>query len=231
MAAKGVFAVIPARGGSKGLARKNVRALAGVPLVVHTIRAAQGAKSIDRFVVSTEDAEIAAAARAAGAEVLARPAELAADTVRNNDVVRHAIGAAGAGLAYVALLQPTSPLRTGRDIDACLVPLLAGEARSVMTVTLAEHHPAKAVRIDNGFVVPYGGDLEAMEARRQDLPAAYRQNGAVYALAAGDFLREDRFYLPPCKAHAMSAESSLDIDAEMDLAIAEQVIARRGGKA
>ena len=229
MAAKGVLAVIPARGGSKGLARKNLRALGGAALVVHSIRAAAAAATIDRFVVSTEDGEIAAVARAAGAEVLARPAELAGDTVRNNDVVRHAIGAAGKGFAYVVLLQPTSPLRTGHDIDACLAPLLAGEAKSVMTVTPVEHHPAKAVRIDAGLVVPYAGDVAGMEARRQDLPRAYRQNGAVYALAIDDFLREDRFYVPPCRACVMSAEASLDIDTETDLAAAEQALARRVG--
>jgi CMP-N-acetylneuraminic acid synthetase len=227
VASSGVFAVIPARGGSKGLARKNLRLLGGIALVVHSIRAATGAKSIDRFVVSTEDNEIAALARSEGAQVIARPAELAGDTVQNNDVVRHAIAQAGAGFTYVALLQPTSPLRTSADIDACLRPLLAGAARSVMTVAPAEHHPAKAVRIEDGLVLPYG-PAEGMEARRQDLPPAYRQNGAVYALAIADFLREDRFYLPPCKAIVMSAEASLDIDGEMDLTVAEALLARRG---
>jgi len=219
--------VIPARGGSKGLARKNLRLLGGIALVAHSIRAATGAKSIDRFVVSTEDNEIAALARSEGAQVIARPAKLAGDTVQNNDVVRHAIAQAGAGFVYVALLQPTSPLRTSADIDACLAPLLAGEARSVMTVAPAEQHPAKAVRIEDGLVLPYGSP-EAMEARRQDLPIAYRQNGAVYALAIDDFLREDRFYLPPCKATVMDAQASLDIDSEMDLLVAESLFAQRG---
>ena len=227
MASSGVFAVIPARAGSKGLARKNLRLLGGVPLVVHSIRAAKGAASVDRLVVSTEDTEIAAVARSEGAQVLTRPAELAGDSVRNNDVVRHAIGEAGAGFTYVVLLQPTSPLRTSADIEACLRPLLAGEARSVMTVAPAEHHPAKAVRIEAGLVLPYGS-AEGMEARRQDLPPAYRQNGAVYALAIEDFLREDRFYIPPCKAAVMSAQTSLDIDSEIDLLVAEQVLARSG---
>jgi len=229
VASKGVFAVIPARGGSKGLARKNLRLLGGVALVVHSIRAAQAASSIERLVVSTEDDEIAAVARAAGAEVIERPVALAGDAVRNNDVVRHAIGERGAGLRFVALLQPTSPLRSAVDIDACLAPLIAGEARSVMTVAPAGEHPAKALRIEHGLAVPYNGDLEAMEARRQDLPRAYRQNGAVYALAIDDFMREDRFYLPPCRACVMSAETSLDIDGESDLLLAERLLAARGG--
>lgn len=226
MASAGVFAVIPARGGSKGLSRKNLRMLGGVPLVVHSIRAALGSASIRKLVVSTEDEEIASVARKEGAIVLPRPRELAGDVVQNNDVVRHAIEAAGSGFAFVALLQPTSPLRTSQHIDACLAPLVAGEARSVMTVTAVEHHPAKAVLLQEGLVFPYG-DAFGIEARRQDLPAVYRQNGAVYALRIDDFLRESRFYLPPCKATVMSPEASVDIDTEMDLLIAEHLLARR----
>src|SRR5690606_5814991 len=113
---------------------------------------------------------------------------------------RHAIAElATARHRFIVLLQPTSPLRRGAHIDACLEPLLAGHARSVMSVTPVDHHPGKAVRLQDGLVVPYTNAFE-MEARRQDLPEAYRQNGAVYALSIEDFLAEDRLYLPPCRA-------------------------------
>lgn len=221
-----VLAVIPARGGSKGLLRKNLRLLGGIPLVAHSIRAARYSRSIDRFLVSTEDPEIASVAREHGAEVLKRPHELAADEVRNNDVLRHAIAEVGGNFKYLVLLQPTSPLRSAADIDACLAPLLSGAARSVMTVAPAEHHPAKAVRIEDGLVLPYASEA-GMESRRQDLAVAFRQNGAVYGLKIADFLRKDRLYLPPCRAAVMSAEDSVDIDSELDLLIAEHVLRRR----
>jgi len=224
----GVLAVIPARGGSKGMPRKNLRRLGGLPLVAHSIRAAGESRLIDTFVVSTEDEEIAAVASAHGADVLRRPAELATDAAQNNAVMRHAIAERAAGHRFVVLLQPTSPLRRGAHIDACLAPLLAGNARSVMTVTPVDHHPGKAVRLQDGLVVPYTNAVE-MEARRQDMPEAFRQNGAVYALAIADFLAEDRLYLPPCRASIMPPEDSVDIDRELDLQLAELLLQARGG--
>lgn len=216
----GALAIIPARRGSKGLPLKNLRLLGGVPLVVHSIAAARDALLLDAFVVSTEDDEIAEVAQANGATVVRRPSELAGDTTQNTDVVRHALGAQPRDYAVVVLLQPTSPLRRAEHIDACLRPLLAGEARSTMTVTAAEHHPGKAVYLHGGAVVPFTSDAD-MEARRQDMRAVYRQNGAVYAVGVVDFLRENRFYLSPCLATIMPAEDSVDIDGEIDLALAE----------
>lgn len=223
-----MLAVIPARGGSKGLPRKNLRRLGGLPLVSHSIRAARESRLIDTYVVSTEDEEIAAVAAEHGAAVLRRPAGLATDSVQNNDVLRHALAERAAGHRYVVLLQPTSPFRRGAHIDACLAPLLAGNARSVMTVTPVDHHPGKAVRLEDGLVVPCTNAFE-MEARRQDLPEVFRQNGAVYALAIEDFLREGRLYLQPCRASIMPPEDSIDIDSEIDLQLAELLLQARGG--
>lgn len=224
-----VLGVIPARGGSKGVPRKNIRLLAGIPLIAHTIRAALQSRFLDAFVVSTEDREIAEVAAAYGAQVIRRPAALATDTVQNTDVVRQALVALGGKFSHVALLQPTSPLRCAGDIDACLALLLEGCARSVMTVTPAEHHPGKAVLLDQaGNIVPFTTEAD-MEARRQDMPMAYRQNGAVYALARADFLAENRFILSPCKVHVMSQEDSVDIDSEFDLLLVEKLLAARVG--
>jgi CMP-N-acetylneuraminic acid synthetase len=221
-----LLAIIPARGGSKGVPRKNLRLLGGIPLVAHSILAAQRARTIHTLIVSTDDAEIAAVAREHGAEIVQRPAELADDRVQNNAVMRHAIEKRGSGFTYVALLQPTSPLKSAGDIDACLAPLLAGEARSVMTVTPVEHHPDKVVRLEKGLVLPYTTEA-GMEARRQDLQPLFRQNGAVYGLSIVDFLREDRLYLPPCRASIMRPEDSVDIDSELDLLVAEQLLQQR----
>jgi len=222
----GILAVVPARRGSKGLPLKNLRLLGGVPLIVHSIRAGLEARLVDTVVVSTEDDEIAAVAAAHGAQVIRRPLALASDTAQNHDVVRHVLESLPQSYRAVVLLQPTSPLRTGADIDACLTPLLAGEARSTMTVTEVEHHPGKSVCLEDGLVVPFTNDAD-MEARRQTMREVYRQNGAVYAVGVEDFLREGRFYLRPCRASIMSAEASVDIDREVDLSLADLLLRRR----
>jgi len=219
--------VIPARGGSKGVPRKNIRMLAGVPLIVHTIRAALASRWLDTVVVSTEDAEIAEIATKHGATVVARPRDLATDSIQNTSVVRHALEAMGAAYSHVALLQPTSPLRSANDIDACLKLLLGGQARSTMTVTPVEHHPGKTMYVDDsGAIRPFTTAAD-MEARRQDLPTVYRQNGAVYALACADFLLENRFIISPCKVHVMSPADSVDIDSEFDLFMVEKLLEMR----
>lgn len=219
-----VVAVIPARRGSKRLPLKNLRPLAGWPLVVHSIRAAQRASLVTTVVVSTEDREIADLARAHGAKVIERPPELATDTTQNNEVVRHVVAAHPHDV--IALLQPTSPLRRSSDIDACIAPVLAGQVVSAMTVTEVDHHPGKAVVLDDGLVVPFTNDAD-MEARRQDMREVYRQNGAVYAISTEAFLRYNKFYVQPCQAILMPADLSIDIDREIDLQLAEIIIASR----
>lgn len=221
------LAVIPARRGSKGLALKNLRLLGGLPLIAHSIAAARSAPTIDQVVVSTEDDEIAAVAESHGALVVRRPAALATDTAQNNAVVRHVIESRPGADGIVVLLQPTSPLRRQEHIDACVRPLLESRARSAMTVTAVEHHPGKTVTLNDGFVEPFTSDAD-MEARRQTMREVYRQNGAVYAIGVADFLREDRFYLRPCQAVVVPQQDSIDIDSEIDLALAEIVLQRRG---
>lgn len=219
-----VLGIIPARGGSKGLLRKNLRPIGGIPLIGHSIQAALQCNAIDQVVVSTEDPEIAAVAASFGVTVIDRPIHLATDTVQNNDVVRHAIEAMGQQFKYVTLLQPTSPLRRASHIDDCLQALLNGQARSVMTVTSVEYHPGKALFLDACSEVRPFTTAWDMEARRQDLPMVYRQNGAVYALAISDFMSENKFILPPCRASIMPQDCSIDIDNEFDLLFAENLL-------
>jgi CMP-N-acetylneuraminic acid synthetase len=222
-------AVIPARGGSKGLSRKNLRPLAGKPLIVHSIAAGLGASLVDAVYVSSEDEEIRAVAEASGARVIARPAELATDTAQNDAVTRHAlqaIGAEGGQPDVLVLLQPTSPLRTARHIDECLGAYLGSTAATAMSVCAVDHHPGKCVILRDGLAEPFTNDRD-IEARRQDMVPAYRQNGAIYAAGVADFLQTGRFYRKPCLAYVMHRRDSIDIDDELDLQLAELIAGAR----
>lgn len=221
-------AIVPARGGSKGLPRKNLRLLANRPLLAWSIDAAQAACHLAAFYVSTEDDEIAEVAQQCGAPVIRRPADLSTDAAQNDAVVRHALLEidAAARFELVVLLQPTSPLRRSEHIDACVEGLVRSGARSAMTVAMADVHPGKSVVLKDGLVEPFT-TWEDMEKRRQEMVEVYRQNGAVYALGVGDFLAHGCFYLPPCYGVRMSRRDSIDIDHELDLMLAELILSRR----
>lgn len=219
-----VLAVIPARGGSKGIPRKNVRLLAGKPLIVWTIEAALATPGLDAVIVSTEDVEIAAVARAAGASVpFMRPVELAHDTTPGIDPVLHAL-AALPGHATVVLLQPTSPLRTPADITACLA--LAARSPSVVTVREARDHPFLTyAQAGDGRLRPLvDGDRAA---RRQEMPEALALNGAVYVAATDWVVAGRSFVRSETIGHVMPAERSVDIDTPFDWAVAEMLLAAR----
>jgi len=219
---------IPARAGSKGVPGKNIRPLAGKPLIVHTIQAAKESGIFDRLVVSTDGEEIAGIAREAGAEVpFLRPPELATDEARGIDVLHHALKwfeERGAKFDCVMCLQPTSPLRSAADIVAAVDLLLARNADAIVSVCHAEHHPWWT------NVLPEDGCMKdflkpGIPANRQDLPAYYRLNGAIY-LARWDFIRNrDSWLGPRTYAYIMPQERSVDIDEEIDFKIAEVLLA------
>ena len=219
------LAVIPARGGSKGLPRKNILSLGGRPLIAWTIRAARAARSIDRVIVSTDDDEIADISRAAQAEVpFRRPAELATDTATSVDVVRHVLGhcdAAGYQPATIVLLQPTSPLRTAGDIDAALALLDTTDASAVVSVAPAHPHPFLCKTIGPDGTLTDLVELTVPPTRRQDLPEAYALNGAIYAIRTKAFLEYATFLPPYTVPFIMPAERSVDIDSEFDFRLAE----------
>ena len=231
-----MIAVIPARGSSKGLPRKNLRPLAGTPLVVHTIRAAQASRLLRDFVVSTDDDEIAAAARAAGAPVpFVRPAELARDETTAWPVVRHAIddweGRNGQHAEAAVLLQPTSPLRTGADIDDCIDRFRALKADIAATATRAHDSPhfnMLEVTPDSAPFARACSPLMLKHLRRQEAPPVYALNGAVFVvrrevLAALD----NQFTIERFVVSEMPRERSVDIDTADDLALAEWYLSRR----
>ena len=226
-----ILALIPARGGSKGIPRKNIVPLAGRPLIAHTIAAAKGASCLDRVVVSTDDDEIAAVAARWGAEVpFRRPAELAGDTAAGLDVALHALDwlAENEGYAPDILveLQPVAPLRLAADIDRAVRPLLDGSADTVVGLVETEH-PYYLRRLVGGAVFPFLP--ETPEAfRRQDLPPVYRLNGALLATRT-QLLRERRsFYGGRTCGYVMPPERSIDIDTPLDLRIAAALLEDTG---
>lgn len=218
-----VLALIPARGGSKGIPRKNVRPIAGKPLIAWTIEAARAARDVDAVVVSTEDGEIAEIARSWGADVpFMRPPELAADDTPGIDPVLHALTMLPAYDA-VLLLQPTSPLRTGADIEGLLALARQQGACSVVSIRETQDHPAWMYRLGSaGELQPLlpGEDI----ARRQDLPPVYALNGAMY-FAQTAWLRARRGLVgPETIGYPMPTERSVDIDEPLDWRLAEMLL-------
>ena len=208
--------LITARGGSKGLPRKNVLPAAGLPLIGWTIQAAQQAQVIDRLVLSSDDDEIIDVARRLGCDVpFYRPTALASDTAASMDVIIHALDQLP-GYDYLVLLQPTSPLRTSADIDAAFALLQAHAAPCCVSVCEAEQSPYLMYRLGEderleSLLLPLEGSL-----RRQDIRPVYLLNGAIY-IARIDWLRRMRSFMSEeTVAYRMPAERSIDIDTADD---------------
>ena len=227
-----VLGLIPARGGSKGVPGKNVRLLAGRPLVAYAAAAARESGVVDRVVLSTDDVEIAEAGRAAGIEVpFMRPAELAADDTPMLDVIQHALrelASRGEQPEIVVLLQPTSPLRRPEHIRAAVTLLRDSGADSVVTVVEIPRHlsPDYVMRIDAGRLVPFLPE-GARVARRQDARAAYSRDGTVYACWRRTLEQFGTIYGENVRPLLVDAADSLSIDTPADWAAAERVLAGR----
>ena len=194
--------MIPARGGSKGVPRKNVRRLAGRPLIAYTFDAARRARRVTRVVLTTDSPEIAALGRAAGIEVpFLRPARFARDRSPASDYVRHALAWLKAHHGYrpdaVVLLQPTSPFRLAADVDSCVDLLTRSGVDAVVTVSRApqKFHPSwQLVRGRGGLLAPATGGRIRPRPRRQDLPETWLRNGLVYAFRTRTFERTGTIY-------------------------------------
>ena len=220
------FALIPARGGSEGIPRKNIKLIAGKPLIVWTIEAALRSSLLEAVVVSTDDAEIAEVARRAGAQVpFMRPPELAQDHTPGLDPVLHAL-AQLPQFEAVLLLQPTSPLRTTEDIDACLGMATNQLAPSVVSVCEPDIHPYWTYRLAEGqSLQPL--IAAAPVARRQDLPTVVAVNGALY-FAKADWLRRSGSLVgPETLAYLMPRDRSVDLDTPLDWKLAELLLRER----
>jgi CMP-N-acetylneuraminic acid synthetase len=223
-----IAALITARGGSKGLPGKNIKLLAGKPMIAYSILAAQGARSVSRVVVSTDDAAIAQAARQWGAEVpFLRPAELAQDDTPHHRVLGHALDwledHEGYRPQYLLLLQPTSPLRTSDDIEGAVALAADKDADAVLGVRPARDHPLLARILDSeGRVSPFCRP-EAQAARRQDFPPAFAVNGAIYLFKPRALRERGANYMQGAYGYVMPEERSLDVDTAWDFRLAELV--------
>jgi len=227
-----VIAIITARGGSKTTPRKNIIPLAGKPLIAWTIEAARASRRLSRTLVSTDDAEIAQIAAKWGAEVpFLRPSELAGDSTPHILAVEHAIRwldeTEGTRPEYVLLLQPTSPLRTGEDIDAVIAIAEEREAVAVVSVCPMERHPylSKRILADGTLADFVTSDIAYL--RRQDLPPAYALNGALYLNRRESLLRDHTFVPPGTLGYVMPPERSLDVDTPWDFHLIELVLQDR----
>ena len=222
-----IVGIIPARGGSKRVPRKNIRPLCGRPLVTYSIEQARRSKCISRVIVSTEDKEIARIARKWKAEVIIRPQELARDDTPMIEVIIHVLDSLKKekySPDVVVLLQPTSPLRTSQDIDGAIKAFLnCPECLSVVSVTEFDHPPLWAMKVEGKFLKPMFGE-RYLRMRCQELPPAYRPNGAIFVASPQTLLKYKSFYTPRTLAYFMPPERSIDIDTEFDLLLAEFII-------
>ena len=226
-----VLAIIPARGGSKGLPGKNIMDLAGKPLIAWSIEAANESKHIDRCVVSTDDHEIAEISKQYGGDVpFIRPAEFARDQTSSMDVVTHAVktlNEQGQTYDYIALLEPTSPLRSKTDIDQALRMLDENResARAIVGVCKSESgHPAFSASINQaGLLEPYQSEKFGV-LRRQDITDLYYFEGTIYISETNHLLDTLSFYSNKTMPYIVPRWKSIEIDELFDMIIAEAVI-------
>ncbi|MGM4906784.1 acylneuraminate cytidylyltransferase family protein [Tardiphaga sp. 866_E4_N2_1] len=222
---KPVLALIPARGGSKGVPHKNIRQLGGKPLIAWTIDAAKASRYVDRIVLSTDDPNIIAHAERHGCEVpFVRPAALATDQAESMDVVRHALKALAIADGYVVLLQPTSPMRRADDIDGALECCVNSGALSCVSVCEPDKSPYWMLTMGSDRKVHSLFPEDQIPARRQDAPSVVALNGAVYVAPASHLVAGGNFLTKHTVGYPMPKERSFDIDTELDLRIVESIL-------
>ena len=226
-----VLGVIPARGGSKGIAHKNLRRVGGRPLLAFTADAVRDSQRLTRAIVSTDDPAIASAAEALGLEVpFLRPADLASDSAPMMPVLQHAVremSARGFDAEAVVLLQPTSPLRRGEHIDAAIDLLASSGADTVVSVVEVPHQftPSSLMKLDDGRLQPL--EDGPLILQRQSKPRLFARNGpAVLAVRTAQLAR-GALYGDDTRALVMAPEESLDIDGPWDLELLEFMLAKR----
>jgi len=224
---KTFLAIIPARGGSKRLPRKNILNLCGKPLISWSIEAGLKSKYIDKVVVSSDDIEILNISNEFKVQVIKRPNELASDTSTSFDVVQHAIDNLES-YEYILLLQPTSPLRNENHIDKAIEILEEKNADAVISVCEMNHNPLWSNTLDDslsmeGFI---GNNL--LNNSSQDLKKYYRLNGAIYLCKTDKLLKEKSFFLKKnIFAYVMNSNNSIDIDRKEDFELASLYLSQK----
>ncbi|MCM3596562.1 acylneuraminate cytidylyltransferase family protein [Metabacillus idriensis] len=215
-----ILAIIPARGGSKGVPGKNIRPLAGKPLLAWTIEEAKKSRYIDRLVLSSEDSEIIEAARKYGCDVpFIRPKKLALDQSSNAEVILHSLQHLD-GYDWVMQLQPTSPFRSANDIDQCIEYCIKKKADACLSVTETEKSPFWMYFMDQEAKLKKVIDSNKIAMNRQELPDVFSVNGAIYLAKCNWFKRNKSFLSKETIGFKMPKERSLDIDTEWDFRLA-----------
>ena len=217
------LAIIPARGGSKRLPRKNVLDLNGKPLIAWSIEAGVKSSYINKVLVSSDDSEILEISKQYGAETIIRPDELASDTATTFDAIKHSIENSEP-YDYVVLLQPTSPLRDTKQINEAIDLLIEKNADAIVSVCEMDHSPLWSNTLDDSLSMEGFLKNEVLNKRSQDLETYYRLNGAIYICKTEKLLEEESFFLKEnIFAYVMDRESSIDIDEEIDFRIAKTI--------
>lgn len=226
-----IIGVIPARGGSKGIPGKNIKLLAGKPLIAYSIEAAQKSKMLTRCIVSTDDEKIKDVALSFGGNIpFMRPAELATDTALAIPTIQHAVSECerlySETYDYIVMLQPTAPLRTEKDIDHALSQLVDTKSDGVISVVDVDNwHPMKMKVFNGDRLVDY--EKPPLEnPPRQLLPKVYIVNGAIYATKRSIFMKNNTFQGSVCTGYIMPPERSVNIDTEIDFLAAEHYLRR-----
>lgn len=222
-----ILAIIPARGGSKGIPRKNVLNLCGKPLIVWNIEAALGAQSVDRVVVSTDDLEIADISRSAGAEVVIRPEEISGDSASSESALLHVLEQLQVQQSYspdlVVFLQCTSPLTLPEDIDGTVDALVNQDANTALAATDFHYFLWKREGAD---VIGINHD-KRVRLRRQDREPEYLETGAVYVMRTEGFLQARHRFFGKTAMHVMPADRCHEIDDPVDFQVAEVLMRSR----
>lgn len=221
---KTFLAIIPARGGSKRLPRKNALDLNGKPLIAYTIEAGLKSQYIDEVIVTSDNDEILDIAEEYGSLIIKRPEELASDTSTTFDAIKHTIENVK-NYDYVVLLQPTSPLRSEKDIDKAIELLNNKSANAVVSICETDHSPLWSNTLPENLSMSNFLSEKIANKRSQDLPRYYRLNGAIYICKTDKLLEEESFFLKEnIYGMIMDRESSIDIDEKIDFKIAEAIL-------
>lgn len=221
-----IIVVIPARGGSKRLPKKNIKSLVGKPLIAYTIEASLKSKYVGRVIVSTEDKEIAEISKKYGVEVIKRPKHLATDSAKTMDAVFHLLKILEKGKyipEIVIILQPTSPLRTSDDIDKAIDIFLNSECESVISVYEMEPSPYWSFKIENKYLKLLF-NKKYLFKRSQDLLKIYALNGAIEISTLKVIKKYKSFFSSKILPYIMPKERSIDIDYEIDFKLAEFIL-------
>lgn len=220
---KKILALIPARGDSKGIPRKNIKELGGKPLIHWSIEAANKSNYIDRLIISTDAKDVAKVAAQVGCEVpFIRPAELATDSSTSMDVIFHALDQIKEQYDYLLLLQPTSPFRRTQQIDSIIRQGIDNKSKMTVSVTETKKHPAFMFSIENGILKPILPCTP--HKRRQDMSKAYEHNGALYFSEISYLKFVKSYNCENVSAFEMGLIESLDLDTPMDWLYAEFIL-------